>query len=147
MTRIEVVSSEEAKELIKELDLDALGIKTMNFCLRMSAVIWAGFINDELAGIWGIIPPSFLSSQAYLWLYSTDVMADHEFRLVRHSQVVIEGILEEYQSIVGHAVMGSDRSIRWLKWLGAKFGSPQGTLVPFRISRDGRTDGNGRYRR
>jgi hypothetical protein len=147
MTRIETVTNEEARELVKELDLDALHIKTMNFCLKMSVIIWAGFINDELAGIWGVIPPSFLSYQAYLWLYSTNVMADHEFRLVRHSQMVIDGILEEYESIVGHAVMGSDRSIRWLKWLGAKFGSPQGTLVPFRISRDGRSNGNSRYGR
>jgi hypothetical protein len=137
MTRIETVTSEEAKELIKGIELDALGIKTMDFCLRMSVIIWAGFINDELAGIWGIIPPTMLSYQAYLWLYSTDVMAEHEFRLVRHSQVVIEKILDEYPSIVGHAVIGSDRSIRWLKWLGAKFGPPQGTLVPFRISRHG----------
>lgn len=137
MTRIETVSTETARELIKEIELDAVGKQTMEFCLKMSVTIWAGFINDALAGIWGVIPPTLLSAQAYLWLYSTDVMAEHEFRLVRHSQLVIEGILEEYQSIVGHAVIGSDRSIRWLKWLGAKFGPPQGTLVPFRISKHG----------
>jgi hypothetical protein len=137
MTQIEKVSNAQALELIKEIELDDVGQKTMDFCLLMSTVIWAGFINNRLACIWGVIPPTLMSSQAYLWLYTTDVIKGHEFILVRHSQLVIDQILEEYPSIVGHALMGADKSIRWLKWLGAKFGDPQGTGIPFRITRHG----------
>jgi len=137
MTRIEKLSAPEARRLIRDIVLDSDGEKTMDFCLLMSTVIWAGFIDDELACIWGVIPPTLMSSQAYLWLYTTDVIKGHEFILVRHSQMVIKQILEEYPSIVGHAIIGSSKSIRWLKWLGAKFGPPQGTGVPFRITRNG----------
>ncbi len=137
MTLIERVTTAEAKELISRIAFDADGRKTMDFCLLMSASIWAGSIDGVLACIWGVIPPTLLSNQAYLWLYTTDAIKGHEFVLVRHSQLVIEGILEEYPSIVGHAIIGSDKSIRWLKWLGAKFGQPQGLAIPFRISKDG----------
>jgi hypothetical protein len=103
----------------------------------MSTVIWAGFINGGLACIWGVIPPTLMSDRAYLWLYTTDLIKEHQFTLVRHSQLVMEEILSEYPTVVGHAIIGSDKSIRWLKWLGAKFGPPQGTAIPFRITRNG----------
>lgn len=137
MTEIKRVSTLEARRLIRDIVLDSEGEKTMDFCLLMSVEIWAGFINGRLACIWGVIPPSLMSSQAYLWLHTTDVIKGHEFVLVRHSQMVIKEILDEYPSIVGHAIIGSSKSIRWLKWLGAKFGPPQGTGIPFRITRHG----------
>jgi hypothetical protein len=137
MTRIKEVTAPEARGLLTGVDFDEIGRKTMEFCLLMSTHIWAGFINDKLACIWGVIPPSLMSDQAYLWLYTTDVIKGHEFLLVRHSQMVIEDVLDQYPSIVGHAIIGSDKSIRWLKWLGAKFGPPQGVALPFRITRNG----------
>lgn len=137
MTKIRKITNYEAAELVGGIDLDEVGQKTMDFCLLMSTVIWAGFIDNRLACIWGVIPPTLMSNQAYLWLYTTDVIKGHEFILVRHSQLVIDEVLKEYPSIVGHAIIGSDKSIRWLKWLGAKFGSPQGMAVPFRITRHG----------
>jgi hypothetical protein len=137
MTEIKQVTVYEARELLEEVVFDNLGRVTMDYCLLMSTDMWAGFINGKLACIWGIIPPTLMSYQAYLWLYTTDAIVGHEFILVRHSQLVIDGLLEHYPDIVGHATMGSDKSIRWLKWLGAKFGQPQGTNVPFRISRYG----------
>jgi hypothetical protein len=137
MTEIKQVSTNRARDLLSEFTFDDFGWQTMDFCLLMSTDIWAGFINDKLACIWGIIPPTLMSYQAYLWLYTTDTIKGHEFVLVRHSQLVIDELLEVYPSIVGHATMGSDKSIRWLKWLGATFGPPQGTNVPFRISKYG----------
>jgi hypothetical protein len=137
MTEIKQVSAYEARDLVDGIMFDDLGRVTMDYCLLMSVDIWAGFINDKLACIWGIIPPTLMSYQAYLWLYTTDTIKGHEFILVRHSQLVIDELLKVYPDIVGHATMGSDKSIRWLKWLGAKFGQPQGTNVPFRISRYG----------
>ena len=137
MTEIKKVSAVEAGNLIKEIAFDDGGLKAMDFCLLMSIDIWAGFIDGELACIWGVIPPTLMSDQAYLWLYTTNIIEEHQFTLVRHSQMVIEEILEEYPSIVGHAMLGSSKSIRWLKWLGAKFGQPMGTALPFRITRHG----------
>lgn len=137
MTIVERVDADVAKGLIKSMMLSEQDDRTMEFCLKMSVVIWAGFIDGGLACIWGIIPPTLMSYQAYLWLYTTDLIKEHQFILVRHSQIAIEEILKEYPSIVGHAIMGSDKSIRWLRWLGARFGEPQGAAIPFRIERHG----------
>ena len=135
MTQIEKLSGARAKQVIDSINFSPHDRKTMDFCLLMSTVIWAGFIDDVLACIWGVIPPTLMSYQAYLWLYTTDAIKGHEFLLVRHSQMVIEDILDEYPSVVGHAIIGSEKSIRWVKWLGAKFDEPQGLAVPFRITR------------
>jgi hypothetical protein len=137
MTEIRRVSNSEAADLVKLISFDEEGQQTMDFCLLMSTIIWAMFIEGKLACIWGIIPPTLMSYQAYLWLYTTDVIKEHQFCLVRHSQRAIEEILEEFPSIVGHAAIGSSKSIRWLRWLGAEFGYPQGTVIPFRIERHG----------
>lgn len=147
MTDVRRVTNIQAMELVKELNLDEVEQKSMDFALLMSTIIWAMFFNNRLACLWGVIPPTLMSEQAYLWFYTTDALEGHEFGLVRHSQIAIEEILEEYPSIVGHSAIGADKSIRWLKWLGAKFGQPQGTGVPFRITRDGRSNFDDRNRR
>jgi hypothetical protein len=135
MTRIERITQARAIELTKHVDFSPVERAATDFCINMATMIWAGFIDDKLACIWGVIPPTLMSSQAYLWLYTTDTIKEHQFVLVRHSQLVIQELLKEYSSLCGHALLGSEKSIRWLKWLGAKFGHPQGDGVPFRISR------------
>jgi hypothetical protein len=137
MTRIEVVDAPKAKEYVKDLILNDEEKWGMDYCMVMSTHIWVGLIDDRLACIWGLIPPTLMSNQAYLWLYTTDVIKEHQFILVRHSQLVMEEILKEYPSVCGHAIIGNHKAIRWLKWLGAKFGEPQGKGIPFRIRRNG----------
>lgn len=132
------VNSDEATVLMKNMMLDEIGAETTEFCLFMSTTIWAGFIKGELACIWGVIPPSLMSYQAYAWLNTTDVLKGHEFAFVRHSQLVFDELLEEYSSIVGHVIIGADKAYRWLKWLGAEFGPPQGKVVPYRMTRHDR---------
>jgi hypothetical protein len=111
----------------------------MGYCFDMSSAIWVGLIDEQLACIWGLIPPTLMSNQAYLWLYTTDVIKEHQFVLIRHSQLVMEEILKRYKSVCGPVVLGKgdSKSVRWLRWLGAKFGEPEGRGVPFRITRNG----------
>jgi len=137
VTEIETINTAQAKEYIKGLSLTAEEKWGMDYCFLLSTMMWAGLIDRRLACLWGLIPPTLLSNQAYLWLYTTDVIKEHQFVLVRHSQLVMEEILKQYPTVYGHAIIGSDKSIRWLKWLGAKFGEPHGKGIPFRITRNG----------
>jgi hypothetical protein len=138
LVEIRRIGPDEAARLTRNMVLDDTGEKTMEFCLLMSTIIWAGFIRGELACIWGVIPPSLMSHQAYAWLNTTEVLKGHEFIFVRHSQLIFDEILEEYQAVVGHVIVGSDKAYRWLRWLGAEFGPPQGMVVPYRITRHDR---------
>ncbi len=83
--------------------------------------------------MWGLIPPTLMSNQAYLWLYTTDLVKEHQFLFVRYSQRMVEKLLEHYESIVGHVQVDAPRSRQWLKWLGAEFGNPKGSNIPFVI--------------
>lgn len=104
-------------------------------CLNISTICWSAQVDGQGACIWGLIPPTLLSDQAYLWLYTTDLAEEHQFLLVRHSQRMIEEMLKEFPILVGHCHSEDPRAQRWLKWLGAEFDFPQGKLIPFAIRR------------
>lgn len=119
------------------ISLDPSEVSTMDKCLKMSSTVFVGKIHDDVVCSWGLIPPTVLSNQAYLWMYTTSQLEEHKFLFVRHSQRVIEDMLNEYETIVGHVVMGNALAYRWLRWLGATFGAPDGKMIPFRIAKHG----------
>lgn len=102
-------------------NLDAKESGMLEFCQSLSAEVWSGYVDDRLICCWGLIPPTLLSNQAYLWMHSTPAIRDHQFILVRHSQRIVEKMLERYDRIIGDCRIGAVDSIRWLKWLGAEF--------------------------
>ena len=118
-------------EIVGTLDDNAQMI--MADALSQSTRVWVGMDDGKIAAFWGIMLPTLISDRAYLWLYTTPALDNHKFVFVRQSQVWIKETLKEFPLIVGHALAGEDKSIRWLKWLGAKFLHPEGKLIPFEI--------------
>jgi len=92
-----------------------------------------GMVDGKIACVWGLIPPTLLSNKAYLWLLTTDIVAEHKFLFVRHSQRYVEEALKQYPIIVGDCLIGNASAMRWLRWLGAEFGEPDGGRIPFMI--------------
>lgn len=115
------------------LILDPKDAEIMNHAQRMSGLVRLGYIDDRLVCCWGLIPTTFLSNQAYLWLFTTPEVQAHRFLFVRHSQRQIEIMLESYEIITGHCKITAEESIRWIKWLGGVFGEYQNDRVPFMI--------------
>ena len=101
--------------------------------LVLTTTVWAGVADGKLVCVWGLVPPTLLSDSAYLWLYTTEAIKGHVFLFIRHSQIAIKAMLELYPTITGVTRIGNARSLRWLKWLGAEFGEPNGLLLPFVI--------------
>lgn len=116
-------------------NLGAVELRRFQQFVLVSQAIWYSEIEGEFIGMWGVIPPTLLSDHAYMWVYTNEKVKDHQFVFIRHSQIAIAKVLEEWKIVHGHAVAGQDKSIRWLKWLGAKFGEPEGELIPFTIIR------------
>jgi len=106
---------------------------TMARAIRNSAWVWIGDVDGEIFGFWGLIAPSMLSDKAYLWFYNTSSLCKHIFRFVRRSRMVTQELLSYYPILVGHGRVDDARSLRWLTWCGAQFGSSQGDLIPFEI--------------
>ena len=114
--------------------LPALDQETMRRVMTNSTMLWIGCVDDDPLCVYGLTAPTFLSDRAYLWLWTTSHFDRHVFTFIRHSQRVVEDMLRHYPTIVGHGQVGADRSLRWLRWLGAEFGTPQGQLLPFTIT-------------
>lgn len=140
-TTIVPSSREEARDLIlsgNAIRITPDELRRFDRIIGATANVWAGYVDGELLAIWGLVTPTLLSDSAYLWLFTTDSVGEHEFVLVRRSQIAIKEMLKRYPRIIGHCVADAERSIRWLKWLGATFGELDGDLRPFVIrSRDG----------
>jgi hypothetical protein len=139
-----MISIDDAKDyelralLRRSQDLDMpYAREVMRRCLGLSYKAWVGKVDDEIACVWGVIPPTILSDRAYLWLLANDLVEQHKFTFVRHSQIVIEGILNRFETILGHVDERDAKARRWLAWLGAKFedGQKRKWMIPFRIER------------
>ena len=109
--------------------------ETLDTLLIRSTVRHIGSVDGEVAAMWGLVPQSLLSNQAYLWLLTTDLAEEHKFLLVRYSQLFIEAALKNYEKITGHCEAGNFSAKRWVRWLGGEFGTGDGKLVPFVIKR------------
>lgn len=102
-------------------------------CATRSVEVRYGFVDGKVACVWGLIPPTLLSSTAYLWLLTTDIIAEHKFLFIRHSQRYIEEALKEFPTIIGDCLIDNRPAKRWLEWLGAEFGPPILGRFPFTI--------------
>lgn len=134
MVKIDVISTGDVIDL-REMMRSEFEKETFFHCASLSQTIYQGKINGEVACVWGLVPPTVMSTQAYIWLYTTPIAEQHTFILVRYSQMMIQSMLEDYDTITGHCRIDDDRAIKWMRWLGAEFGKFQGQLVPFWIRR------------
>jgi hypothetical protein len=107
--------------------------KKLMMALRISEVSWVGRVDNEVVCVWGLVPPTVMSNNAYLWLLTTDKVDNHQFLFVRHSQLMVDMMLQDYEILVGNCNIRQPKSIRCLKWLGARLGEPNGEWIPFQI--------------
>jgi hypothetical protein len=106
----------------------------MQRSMHNSYHVWIGEIDGEIVAVWGLIPPTLLSDVAYLWLFNTKHMRGHILTFIRQSWRVVDLMLREFPTIVGHCKLENLHGQKWLRWLGAEFGDPiNGTVYPFTI--------------
>lgn len=101
--------------------------------LGRSNEVWSAKYDEEIACIMGLYGTSMLSDRAYLWMLHTDIVEDHKFLFVRHSQMWVQDVLKRYAEIWGIAIYDNVPGIRWLRWLGAEFDYPQNGKARFTI--------------
>jgi hypothetical protein len=91
--------------------------------IRYATMARAGLIDGQVACVWGVRANVILNDSAYLWMLTTQLVDEHPFVFVRHSQLMAEEILKRFSFIHGWVLADNQRSVKWLQWLG-------GTLVP-----------------
>ncbi len=86
---------------------------------KLSSDLFAGFWSGKLVCIWGLIPPTLLSSSAYLWLITTPEAKTHWLAFARRSRQAVQNMLKLYPIIYGTCLEPNAKD--WLQWLGAQF--------------------------
>jgi len=110
-------------------------VRRIEWEFRSSRPCFAAFIDMTLLSVGGVIPTTLLADSAYLWIYTTPLVAKHRVLFTKASLVYLHKVLDLYPLLYGSCRLDSPRSQRWLRWLGATFFPPQGDLVPFELRR------------
>ena len=135
MIRIDPAGAVDIREIVARSTFAETpgACNTLKECMRLSSFAWVGKVDFRIACIYGVIAPTLLSERAYLWLLTTDLVDKHRFLFIRHSQIVVTEMLKNYPTLIGHVEYGAERSIKWLRLLGARLGEPHGLMIPFEI--------------
>lgn len=104
--------------------------------IASSDSLWVAYHEGDVACIMGIHDVgTLISGKCYLWMLHTDLIEQHKFLFIRHSQMWVRELLEHFPEIHGHVMTGNDDGKRWLGWLGATFGHSDGRKQDFVIQR------------
>jgi len=118
---------------VASFGVDTADLLMFDYCQSLGEV-YTGFIDGEFCCCWGLIPPSWLSQQAYLWMWAPEPIR-HQFLFIRHSQIQVQRMLERFDTIVGHTKTTSRSAQKWLHWLGAEFHPYTKDILSFEIKR------------
>jgi hypothetical protein len=137
LVNIEHATRKNLDEMCRTLNMSKEHFDIMKRWYYSSTEVWAGFWQEELACLYGLWSVSIMSDEAYLWLVTNDLVKEHPFLFVRHSQLIVQAMLKEFSTINGHVHAGSPNSIQWLEWLGVKLRRHEVDkgLIPFELKR------------
>lgn len=117
---------------------DSHGLTPVRLLIReieASQSAWSWIVNDEVACMFGVVVPSFLSDEAYPWFVSTELVDRNARQFARTCKELLPELLSRHPRLTGMVDARYSLSVRWLEWLGAKIGEPQpwgATGAPFR---------------
>jgi hypothetical protein len=104
--------------------------------LRQSTRAYVYLLDGEVLCLWAMRARTLLLDAVYLWMIASPLIDRHPVVFVRRSKTLLRELLEEYGAIEGHVWCANDLSIRWLKWLGARFEpSPLDGVLAVRLGR------------
>ena len=113
-------------------------IQSLHHHIMLSENTWVAKLDNVPVVMWGVIPPSVLSSRAYVWLVASNDIGKKphvKFLFIRYTQRIVEIMLKKHEALYGFCYPEESQSIKWLKFLGAKFEKPHDGKLPFRIGR------------
>lgn len=95
--------------------------EALDHSLAQNGHAWTALFDGEPAAIFGVIPISLLSDGAIAWLLGTNVLITHWRAFARRSREVVAELHARYPVLANAAYVNSTLSLRWLRWLGARF--------------------------
>ena len=109
--------------------------------LEHSAMAWTAEIDGEPEIMFGVAPMSLLGHNGSAWLLATPELVKIARFFVVKSRIYVRRMLEVFPVVINFVDQRNAVSLRWLRWLGARFDAPRphGALglpfVPFEMRR------------
>lgn len=77
--------------------------------------------DNEPIAMFGIVPDSILSYNATIWLLGTPKIISVQLAFAKYSKYFIHMMFDYYPVLSNYVDVMNRKTIRWLKWCGAKF--------------------------
>ena len=107
---------------VQEL-LDACGMApavALLYELDRSSVAWSWIIDGEVACMFGVVAPDWLTNEAYPWFLTTELVEKHSRQFARACKNLLPELLSAHPKLCGMVDSRHNLSVRWLRWLGAR---------------------------
>jgi hypothetical protein len=95
--------------------------------LQASEAAWTWFVNGAPVCMFGVSPNPVLQGVGMPWMIGTTLLERHAMTFLRRCRPYLEEMSESFVLLQNYVDARNVSAIRWLKWLGFKFDSPQPT--------------------
>lgn len=85
---------------------------------------WAGLAGDRLVCLFGVAPMSLAGVTGIPWLLGSDDVCRYSRAFLRRNRAYVHEMLVDFPVLRNVVDQRNAVSIRWLKWLGFRFGEP-----------------------
>lgn len=98
--------------------------EVLEHALRVSTRAWAGVVNDEVIGIFGVAPSSLIGGKGIPWLVGSTLIERNYRIFLRNSMPVVSEFLSLYPHLENFVDQRNHVAKSWLHWLGFKLEEP-----------------------
>lgn len=98
--------------------------EALTFSLESSPIVYTAVYKNEPVAIFGLVASPLNDGSATIWLLATDGFYPMRKTFLRLSKKFIAIFLKQFPVLYNLVDVNNQGTIRWLKWLGAKFVDP-----------------------
>lgn len=100
-------------------------------CFQKSTVCMTIERNGFSVGMFGIVPQNFIGTSASIWLLSTDGIRGIPVTFIRNNRSIIKYLLTFYPLLFSYVDLLNTVSVKWLEYIGAKWGE----VIPYGVDK------------
>lgn len=93
--------------------------------VHTSAKAWSGLADGRLVCMFGVAPQSLIGAVGIPWLLGSPEVCTFSRQFLRRNKAYVREMLRDFPILRNVVDQRNAVSIRWLGWLGFRFGIPQ----------------------
>jgi len=107
------------------VDAEEALVDSLRWTERHGGGAFAGFLDGDLAALFGVARRSLISPVGVPWLLTGEVVSRHPFAFFRASRAVVATWLEDFEELEQNVDARYTEALRWAARLGFMVGPPK----------------------